>query len=152
MDASHVYVGALALGCFHSHICTGTLRRALTVSLDSCAEIKIKPFSGVLNLAQFGGRCRKAMLGVCPTPSPPAHPLHLRHTHFTSGSHLTASRSALTFKPASECVVHTVIMKSSPQTPADLSRSRVPIPSCAMSRRDTLFLSSLVHKIQSLDL
>ena len=40
MDASHVYVRALALGCFYSHISTRTFRRALTASLDSCAEIK----------------------------------------------------------------------------------------------------------------
>ena len=48
VDASHVYVRALALGCFYSHISTGIFRRALTASLDSCAEIKIEcPFSGV---------------------------------------------------------------------------------------------------------
>ena len=40
VDASHVYVCALALGCFYSHISTGTFRRALTASPDSCAEIK----------------------------------------------------------------------------------------------------------------
>ena len=40
VDASHVYVGALAGGCFYSHISTGTFRRALTASVDSCAEIK----------------------------------------------------------------------------------------------------------------
>ena len=40
---SHVYVGALALGCFYSHISTGTFQRALTASLDSCAEIKSAP-------------------------------------------------------------------------------------------------------------
>ena len=40
VDASRVYVRAWALGCFHSYISTGTFRRALTVSLDSCAEIK----------------------------------------------------------------------------------------------------------------
>ena len=43
MDASHVYVRALALGCFYSHISTRTFRRALTASLDSCAEIKSAP-------------------------------------------------------------------------------------------------------------
>ena len=43
VDASHVYVGALALGCFYSHISTQTFRRALTASLDSCAEIKSAP-------------------------------------------------------------------------------------------------------------
>ena len=43
VDASHVYVGAWALGCFHSHISTRTFRRALTASLDSCAEIKSAP-------------------------------------------------------------------------------------------------------------
>ena len=41
VDASHVYAGAWALGCFYSHISTGTFRRALTASVDSCAEIKI---------------------------------------------------------------------------------------------------------------
>ena len=43
VDASHVYVRALALGCFYSHISTRTFRRALTASLDSCAEIKSAP-------------------------------------------------------------------------------------------------------------
>jgi len=47
VDESLVYVRALALGCFYSHISTGTFRRALTASLDSCAEIKSAPFSGV---------------------------------------------------------------------------------------------------------
>ena len=47
VDASHVYVRALALGCFYSHISTRTFQRALTASLDSCAEIKECPFSGV---------------------------------------------------------------------------------------------------------
>ena len=40
MDASHVYVRALALGCFYNHISTRTFWRMLTASLDSCAEIK----------------------------------------------------------------------------------------------------------------
>ena len=35
--------GALALGCFYSHISKRTFRRALTRSLDSCAEIKSAP-------------------------------------------------------------------------------------------------------------
>ena len=43
VNASHVYVGALALGCFFSHIGTRNFRRALTASLDSCAEIKSAP-------------------------------------------------------------------------------------------------------------
>ena len=43
VDASHVYVRSLALGCFYSHISTRTFRRALTASLDSCAEIKSAP-------------------------------------------------------------------------------------------------------------
>ena len=43
VGASHVYVRALALGCFYSHISTGTFRRARTASLDSCAEIKSAP-------------------------------------------------------------------------------------------------------------
>ena len=40
VDASHVYVRAWALDSFHSLISTQTLRRALTASVDSCAEIK----------------------------------------------------------------------------------------------------------------
>ena len=41
LDAPRVYVRAWALACFYSHISTRTFRRALTVSVDSCAEIKI---------------------------------------------------------------------------------------------------------------
>ena len=43
VDASHVYVRALVLDCFYSHISTRTFRRALTASMDSCAEIKSAP-------------------------------------------------------------------------------------------------------------
>ena len=43
VDASHVYVRAWALGCFHSHISTQTFWRELTASVDSCAEIKSGP-------------------------------------------------------------------------------------------------------------
>ena len=43
VDASHVYVRALALGCFYSHISIQTFRRVLTMSLDSCTEIKRAP-------------------------------------------------------------------------------------------------------------
>ena len=42
-DAPLVYVRALALICFYSHISTKTFRRALTASVDSCAEIKSAP-------------------------------------------------------------------------------------------------------------
>ena len=43
LDSPHVYVRAWALGCFYSHINTRTFRRALTVSVDSCVEIKSGP-------------------------------------------------------------------------------------------------------------
>ena len=43
VDASHVYVRAWALGFFYSLISIRTFRRALTASLDSCAEIKSAP-------------------------------------------------------------------------------------------------------------
>ena len=44
MRLGHVYVRALVLGCFYSHISTRTFRRALTASLDTnCAEIKSAP-------------------------------------------------------------------------------------------------------------
>ena len=43
VDASHIYVGACALGCFHSLISTQTFRRALTATVDSCVEIKSAP-------------------------------------------------------------------------------------------------------------
>ena len=43
VDASHVYLRAWALGCFHSLISTKTFRRALTAPVDSCAQIKECP-------------------------------------------------------------------------------------------------------------
>ena len=43
VDAPRVYVRAWALGCFHSLNSTRTFRRALTASLDRCAEIKSAP-------------------------------------------------------------------------------------------------------------
>ena len=43
VDASRVYVRAWTLVCFHSLISIQTFRRALTVSVDSCAEIKSVP-------------------------------------------------------------------------------------------------------------
>ena len=43
VDASHVYVHALALGCFYSHNSTWSFQRALTASSDSCVEIKSVP-------------------------------------------------------------------------------------------------------------
>ena len=55
MDASHVYVRAWAPCCFYSLI----FRRALTASVDNCAEIKSASSVTLLNLAEFGGRCRK---------------------------------------------------------------------------------------------
>ena len=48
VDASHVYVRALALGCFYSHMSTRTFRRALTASLHGQLRgNKENPFSGV---------------------------------------------------------------------------------------------------------
>ena len=65
VDASHVYLRAWALGSFHSRISTQTFRRALTASVDSCAEIMSAASVAKLNLAEFfGERYRKAMLGV----------------------------------------------------------------------------------------
>ena len=39
VDAPHVYVRAWKLSCFHS-LSTRSIWRALTASVDSCAEIK----------------------------------------------------------------------------------------------------------------
>ena len=48
LDAPHVYVRALALGCFYSHISTRTFRRALTASLHGqLRRDKERPSSGV---------------------------------------------------------------------------------------------------------
>ena len=55
MDASHFYVRAWALGCFHSRISTQTFRRALTASVDMLRGDKECPFSGVTK----SGRVRK---------------------------------------------------------------------------------------------
>ena len=62
VDASHVYMCAKALGCFHSLISTQTFQRALTASVDSCTEIKSAPSLALLNLAEFGGRCQEVVL------------------------------------------------------------------------------------------
>ena len=43
VDASHVYVRALVLGCFYSHISTQTFQMVLTTLVDSCAEIRSTP-------------------------------------------------------------------------------------------------------------
>ena len=59
--APYVYVRAWTL-CL---ISTQSFRRALTTSVDnSCAEIKSAPSVAEPILAELGGRCRKAMLGV----------------------------------------------------------------------------------------
>ena len=65
MDASHVYVRALALGCFYSHISTRTFRRALTASLHGQLRgDKEYLFSGVTKSSRVGGGCQKAVPGV----------------------------------------------------------------------------------------
>ena len=57
VDASRVYVGAWALGCFHSHIIsTQTFRRALTASVDRRMEIKSAPSVAYPVLEEYGGR------------------------------------------------------------------------------------------------
>ena len=63
-DALHVYMCAWMPCCFNSLISTQNFWRALTASLDSCAEIKSAPSVAYPILVEFGGRCRKVMLGV----------------------------------------------------------------------------------------
>ena len=58
------YMHAWALGGFYSHTGTQTFQRALTVSVDSCAEIKSATSVAWPILAEFGRRCWKAKLGV----------------------------------------------------------------------------------------
>ena len=73
MDASHAYVRAWALGCFHSHISTQTFRRALTASLDSCEEIKIEcPFSGVNKSGKVWRKVPESDTPSVQSPMPPA--------------------------------------------------------------------------------
>ena len=43
VDASHVYVRAWALGCFHSLVSMQVFGGALAALMDSCAEIKSAP-------------------------------------------------------------------------------------------------------------
>ena len=47
MDASHVYVRALALGCFYSHISTGTFLECADRVAGQLRGDKECPFSGV---------------------------------------------------------------------------------------------------------
>ena len=62
-DAPHVYVRAWTLCCFHSLTRTQTFRRALTASVDSCAEIEC-PFSGVTRSGRVWRRVPGVMLEV----------------------------------------------------------------------------------------
>ena len=78
------YVRASTLRCFRSLISTQTFRRALTASADSCAETKSAPSVAEPLLAEFGGRCRKVMLGVCP----------LRTVCEKLGSHIASKHGA----------------------------------------------------------
>ena len=68
-DAPHVYVCALLLCCFHGLINTRIFRRVLTALVNSCVEIKSSPSMVSPILAEFGGKCMKAMLRVCRRPS-----------------------------------------------------------------------------------
>ena len=75
MDASRVYVRARALACFHNLISIQTFWRALTASVDSCAEIKGAPFSGVTKSSRVWRKVPESdarsvgqsVLGVCST-------------------------------------------------------------------------------------
>ena len=55
----------LDIRCFHSLSSTQTFRRAAKASRDSYTEIKSAASVTPPVLAEFGGRCQKAMLGVC---------------------------------------------------------------------------------------
>ena len=59
------YVGAWALGCFHSHISTQTFWRALTTSVDmQLRGDKECTFSGVTKPARVWRKVPEAMLGM----------------------------------------------------------------------------------------
>ena len=58
----------MTLCCCHGFISTQTFPKALTASADSCGEIKSAPLMALPILLEFGGRCRKAMLGVWECP------------------------------------------------------------------------------------
>ena len=81
----------------YSLISTQTFRKALTASVDRCAEIKSAPSVAYPILAEFGGRCRKAMLGVCRHSAGmnPSVRLVKRLTRNSSGN----------FRPSDCCVV-----------------------------------------------
>ena len=71
------------LGCFYSHISTRIFRRALTASLDSCAEIKGGHFSGV---SVFSGVTKSGRVWrkVPESGARSVSPLHRRDTDCTS--------------------------------------------------------------------
>ena len=76
-----LYVRAWTWCCFHSLIGTQIFQRALTASADSYGEIKSTNSVAWQILAEFGGKCRKAMLGVWRRCSPLA--CYLLTTDFT---------------------------------------------------------------------
>ena len=80
VDASHVYVHAWALGCFHSLISTQTFQRALTASVDRCAVIDC-PFSGVTKSGRVWRKVSESNAG-----SVPSHRVSLVHARHGLGT------------------------------------------------------------------
>ena len=68
---------------------TQTFRRPLTASAGSCAEIKESPVP-----AEFRGRCRKAVLGVCNQQSAEGRPVPDQR-HYTAVVALSRQRTHL---------------------------------------------------------
>ena len=61
----YYYVRAWTLYCFHSIISTHSFRRALTASMDSCADMKSAPLVAyVTNSGKIWRKVMKTMLGV----------------------------------------------------------------------------------------
>ena len=139
VDVPHIYMHAWALGClgcFHSHISTQTFRRALTALVDSCMEIKSAPSVALLNLAEFGGRSWKVMLGVwvlgCRSPKKlqpirtvdqnpvvqwqmtyhvwPGSSIHFNHNVFEFTLQTAQTHGTIFSNRVSPCVVYIIII------------------------------------------
>ena len=104
---------ALALGCFYSHISTGTFRRALTALVDSCAKIEC-PFSGV---TKSGRIWRKVPENGAQSVTHTHTGAHIRNT--TTTTHTLLTQPTYTHTPLLSPTRHT-------RTSLDLSTSLSP--------------------------
>ena len=120
MDVSRVYVRALALACFYSHISTQTFRRGADRVGGQLRGDKECPFSGVTKSGRVWRKVPKTMLGVWPY-APGAPWRHRWHTpSHTAFRHLPPNSARFSYATEGALFIS-----------AQLSSNAVTLPSTA---------------------